>query len=65
MKKLQAEPQEDIDIIVEEDNEIKLKRSLMNLAEELSNQFKDDFAEVGVVDDETVLEYFYNFRHGN
>ena len=62
-QKLQAKPQENIDIIVE-NNEIKLKKQLMNLAEEVSAEFKDDFEEIGVVDDKTALEYFYNFRHG-
>ena len=62
-QKLQAKPQENIDII-EENNEIKLRKQLIDLAEEVSAEFRDDFKEIGVVDDETALEYFYNFRHG-
>ena len=62
-QKLHANPQENIDII-EENNEIKLKKQLMTLAEEVSAEFRDDFEEIGVIDDESALEYFYNFRHG-
>ena len=62
-QKLQANPQENIDII-EENNEIKLRKQLIDLAEEVSAEFRDDFKEIGVVDDETALKHFYNFRHG-
>lgn len=58
---LHVSPYEMVEIVIEDD-EVKIKNQIVKAFEDISRIVKDDFEEIGVVDEDTALEYFQKFR---